>query len=165
MWEWYLLSYVPPQQLNIFAKAWKIINYSMFHVVWWQLTVYPGLKMPCCCGVCVSQSQSSWQGVLGEGTRSWPGVRGQKQGGHATQNRAMREINGANTSDFMKKYVCCWLTCINWLIDVDNSNFIIVVITEIMKIYWTSTMTVQSHRRFNDAWLVNLVLRPISLLL
>lgn len=46
---------------------------SAFHKVCGQLSVYPGLKMHCYLRVCASpRSQSSRQGVLGEGTKIWP---------------------------------------------------------------------------------------------
>lgn len=50
---------------------------SVFHTACEELSVYPGLKLCCYLRVWIpSPSQSSWQGVLGEGTRSWPAVEG-----------------------------------------------------------------------------------------
>lgn len=88
---------IPPSYLNnVFAKAGKTNHSSTFHIVCGQLSVYPGLKMHCYLRVCIPPSQSSWQGVLGEGTKSWPGVRGHKQQCVcAAQNGAMAKINTA----------------------------------------------------------------------
>lgn len=59
-----------------FSKNLPRTNHSTaFHMTCEQLNVYPGLKMHCYLRVWTPPlSQLSWQGVLGEGTRSWPVV-------------------------------------------------------------------------------------------